>query len=47
MDFDFVVTIELPDGTRKQFLTKEPYRIGEIKNGGKVVSCNGLAKVVD
>ena len=47
MGFDFIVTIELPDGTKKQILTNEPYRIGEMKNGGKVISCNGLAKVVD
>lgn len=32
MGFDFVVTIELPDGTKKQFLTNEPYRIGEVNN---------------
>lgn len=47
MNFEFVVTVEMPDETRKQFLTNEPYRIGEYKNGGKVVSCNGLSKIID
>ena len=33
MGFEFVITVEMPDGTMKQFLTDEPYIIGEFKNG--------------
>ena len=46
MEYNFIITVQFPDGTQKQFVTSnKPYRVGEFAHGGVIISCNNLVKI--
>ncbi len=44
MMYDFIVVIEMPDGTLTEIVSREPVDVGSSWGGGKVIACRSLSK---
>jgi hypothetical protein len=42
--YDFIVVIEMPDGTLTEIVSREPVDVGSSWGGGKVIACRSLSK---
>jgi len=41
---EFIVVVEMPDGTQQEFISFEEVEIGAFFKGGKVLDCRNLKK---
>lgn len=45
MEEKFIITVQMQDGTQKQFVSTKRYAVGEFAHGGTIISCNNLVKI--